>query len=46
VSGFDLYQLTEEHRYLRDVVRKIADNEIAPHAAGCPNAKQVRTPRG
>ncbi len=33
MSEFTQYQLSEEHVFLREVVRKIADNEIAPHAA-------------
>jgi alkylation response protein AidB-like acyl-CoA dehydrogenase len=29
----DLYQLSDEHRMLREVVRELADKEIAPYAA-------------
>jgi len=32
-SSFDAYQLSDEHRSLAEVVRKLAANEIAPHAA-------------
>ncbi|MDQ7910824.1 acyl-CoA dehydrogenase family protein [Phytohabitans sp. ZYX-F-186] len=32
-STFDLYQLPERYQELRDVVRTLADNKIAPHAA-------------
>ena len=31
--AFDLYQLSEDHRDLRDAVRAIATDKIAPHAA-------------
>lgn len=30
---FDLFQLGEEHEALRDAIRSLAENEIAPHAA-------------
>jgi alkylation response protein AidB-like acyl-CoA dehydrogenase len=30
---FDLYQLSEEHRAIREAVRDLADAKIAPHAA-------------
>ena len=32
-TGFDLYRLPDEHVALREAVRDLADNEIAPHAA-------------
>jgi alkylation response protein AidB-like acyl-CoA dehydrogenase len=32
-SDFDLYRLTEEHDELRQAVRAVAENKIAPHAA-------------
>jgi alkylation response protein AidB-like acyl-CoA dehydrogenase len=30
---FDLYQLSEEHRAIRDAVRAVCDGKVAPHAA-------------
>jgi alkylation response protein AidB-like acyl-CoA dehydrogenase len=33
VSDFDVYQLTEEHRMLREAVRAVCEGEIAPRAA-------------
>jgi alkylation response protein AidB-like acyl-CoA dehydrogenase len=30
---FDAYRLTDEHRFVREAVREIAEREIAPHAA-------------
>ena len=32
-GSFDVYQLPEEHRLLREVVRDLADTVIAPRAA-------------
>jgi alkylation response protein AidB-like acyl-CoA dehydrogenase len=32
-SSFDCYQLTEEHRLLRETVRQLAEDKIAPRAA-------------
>jgi alkylation response protein AidB-like acyl-CoA dehydrogenase len=31
--AFDLYQLSEDHRDIRDAIREIATDKIAPHAA-------------
>ena len=31
--AFDLYQLSEDHRDIREAVRAIAEDKIAPHAA-------------
>ncbi|RYE74371.1 MAG: acyl-CoA dehydrogenase, partial [Myxococcales bacterium] len=33
MNDFPLYDLSEEHREIRKVVRQIAEKEIAPHAA-------------
>ncbi|HAM24512.1 MAG TPA: acyl-CoA dehydrogenase [Actinobacteria bacterium] len=33
VSGFDLYELSEEHRALREAIRDLSDAQIAPFAA-------------
>jgi alkylation response protein AidB-like acyl-CoA dehydrogenase len=32
-ASFGIYQLAEEHGYVREAVREIAEQEIAPHAA-------------
>ncbi|MCW2503082.1 MAG: fadE25 [Actinomycetia bacterium] len=31
--AFDVYRLAEEHEYIRQAVRELAEKEIAPHAA-------------
>jgi acyl-CoA dehydrogenase len=33
VSDFDLFQLSEEHRMLREAARAVSEDKIAPHAA-------------
>ncbi|QBI56393.1 acyl-CoA dehydrogenase family protein [Streptomonospora litoralis] len=33
MSDFDLFSITEEHKELREAVRALADDKIAPHAA-------------
>ncbi|GAA4900027.1 acyl-CoA dehydrogenase family protein [Streptomonospora salina] len=33
MSDFDLFSITEEHKELREAVRAVADDKIAPHAA-------------
>ena len=33
MTTFDLYSLPDEYRQLRETVRDLADNKIAPHAA-------------
>jgi butyryl-CoA dehydrogenase/acyl-CoA dehydrogenase len=32
-TSFDLFQLSEDHRALREAVRAVAEDKIAPHAA-------------
>src|SRR5579875_4107524 len=32
-AGFDTYKLTDEHEMLRDTVRQLAEDKIAPRAA-------------
>src|SRR5690625_4124691 len=34
MSDFDLFTISEEHKELREAVRAVADDKIAPHAAG------------
>ena len=38
--SFDVYQLREEHQELREVVRALAEKEIAPHAAEVDEASR------
>ena len=38
--SFDVYQLREEHQELREVVRALAEREIAPHAADVDEASR------
>ena len=38
--SFDVYQLREEHQELREVVRALAEKEIAPHAADVDEASR------
>ena len=33
MSDFDLYRISEDHEALREAVREVADEQIAPHAA-------------
>ena len=33
MSDFDLYRTTEEHEALREAIRSVAEDKIAPHAA-------------
>ncbi|WP_370288092.1 acyl-CoA dehydrogenase family protein [Nocardioides sp.] len=33
MSDFPIYELSEEHRAIREAIRDLAENEIAPHAA-------------
>lgn len=33
VSDFDLYKISEDHEALREAVREVCENKIAPHAA-------------
>jgi alkylation response protein AidB-like acyl-CoA dehydrogenase len=33
VSDFDVYRLPDEHQMLRDAVRRVCEDKIAPHAA-------------
>ena len=41
MSDFDLFRISEDHEALREAVREVAEQKIAPHAAAVDEPEGV-----